>query len=845
MRARRLGLLTTFLVVAGLTLGFTPGDPVAAAAGAPGATGVASAVPAAESGARPNVVLITADDMRADDLDLMPRTQRLLAEAGVTFTDAVSNYPLCCPARATLLTGQYSHNNGVQGNEYPYGGHRKFYESGAELETLPVWLKRAGYNTGFVGKYLNYYGTEQPEQRSTGARYVPPGWDEWNASVGRVFRYYCVTLNQNGVLRRHRGTYQTDLYSRLSEDFVDEYAGAGEPFFLWTSHLAPHVGVTPRDDDYCSAGPGLPTPAAERHERMFAGMPLPGGPAINEADMSDKGSYMRHRSELDLERIARVHQGRLQALQSLDESVAGTVAALEAKGVLDDTLIIFASDNGWLLGEHRAEKKTLPYEESLRVPLLVRGPGLPSGVRRHQPVGLVDIPATVLEVAGASATKLQDGVSLTGPAGDPDRLARRVMPIEAGPAPAVQRRHNVVQPLWYYRGARSSQYSYIAWQMADGFEEEFYDLDEDPFQLESRHASGSAALMTVRAYSEELEGCAGPSCLAELPAGTEDGHPAPRRTGDTTAPRVRTLQAPTGWIRTARPKVRYRVTDPTDPVASLSHWCSHQAGRCDGTAALRLGGEGEHSWTVHVTDPAGNVGSRFGTVSVDLYRPRVRTRTTRDLVVPGPRARLPWRVTDSASGVAGVDFRRRVAGLAEPFSAWAYPARLQDRARPVRRTALPAGGGTVCVQTRARDVAGRETPWTGTLCRARALDAAGLVVADRPADGPAGWRTVARAGWFGGTATTTRTRGAMLKVPSAGGVSLVRVVALTGPGMGRLRVDAGGTVLRRIDLAGPQRGLRTFVLATPGRAGEVTATVVSADRPVTVDSVGVVRRPGR
>ncbi|HEU4515469.1 MAG TPA: sulfatase-like hydrolase/transferase [Nocardioidaceae bacterium] len=840
MRARRLGLLTTFLAVAGLTLGFAPGDPTASAAAS--STAGASVVPAgrAATASRPNVVLITADDMRVDDLEVMPRTKRLLAKAGVTFTDALSNYPLCCPARATLLTGQYSHNNGILGNEYPWGGHKKFYESGAELETLPVWLKRAGYSTGFVGKYLNYYGTEKPAQRSTGMRYVPPGWDEWNASVGKVFRYYCVTMNQNGLIRRHRGKYQTDLYSRIGEDFIEEYAGAGQPFFLWASHLAPHVGVTPAGDDYCSTGSGLPTPAAERHERMFAGMPLPSSPALNEADMGDKGSYMRDRRKVDLDRVAGVHQGRLQALQSLDESVARTISALAKKGVLDETLVVFASDNGWLLGEHRAEKKILPYEESLQVPLLMRGPGLPSGVRRHQPVGLVDVPPTILELAGATATKLQDGVSLTDLARDPDALARRVMPIEAGPVPHIQRQYNTVQPPWYYRGARSSRFSYIQWQMDTGTEEELYDLAEDPFQLDSRHATPSPELRAMRALSEELEGCAGAACVAELPAGTGDGSVTPRQTGDTAAPRLRDVEAPKGWILTGRPTVTYRATDPTDPARSLSHWCSHQARGCDGSATFRLDGEGEHSWTIHVTDRAGNVGSSYGTVSVDLYRPRVRTSAARFRVVDGGRTATPWRVRDSGSGIAGVDLRKRTAALGSPFSAWVRPARLQDRTRPIRRTALPAGGGTVCLEVRARDVAGRTTSWTGLLCRARALDAARLV-SERDTD----WRTAGRTGWFAGTATTTRVRGASLSVPSTGAVGVVRVVAATGPGAGKVRIDVGGRTIRRLDLDRARRGLQEFVLPAAGAAGAVTATVTSAGKPVSVDSVGVVRRPSR
>jgi hypothetical protein len=322
-----------------------------------------------------------------------------------------------------------------------------------------------------------------------------------------------------------------------------------------------------------------------------------------------------------------------------------------------------------------------------------------------------------------------------------------------------------------------------------------------------------------------------------MPADVEDGLPAPRRSGDTAAPRVRNVEAPSGWLRTTRPTVRYTATDPTDPAGKLSHWCSHQAIGCDGKATLRLPGEGVHDWTIHVTDRAGNIGSAYGRVSVDLYRPRVHLLGERNLVAEGGSVRLPWRVSDSASGVKSVDTRRRTAGLSGAFGAWEYPARLQKQRRPAQRTALPADNGTVCVQVRARDRAGRQMAWTGLLCRARAIDAASLATAPT-------WRTVKRVGWYAGTANVAKSRGAALTVPSTGGVSLVRVVAQTGPGMGRLRINVGRGVVARINLDRPERGRQEFVLPTGGRAGQVKATVTSAGRPVWVDSIGVVRRPG-
>jgi hypothetical protein len=215
----------------------------------------------------------------------------------------------------------------------------------------------------------------------------------------------------------------------------------------------------------------------------------------------------------------------------------------------------------------------------------------------------------------------------------------------------------------------------------------------------------------------------------------------------------------------------------------------------------------------------------------------VRLLGERNLVAEGRSVRLPWRVSDSASGIKSVDTRRRTAGLSGAFSPWEYPARLQKQRRPAQRTALPAANGTVCLQVRARDRAGRQLPWTGQLCRARAVDAAALATAPQ-------WRTVKRAGWYAGTATVAKKRGAALTVPSTGGVGLVRVVAQTGPGMGRLRINVGRGVVARINLDRPERGRQELVLPTGGRAGQVKATVTSAGRPVWVDSIGVVRRPG-
>jgi N-acetylglucosamine-6-sulfatase len=507
--------------------------PFSLPAGAVGGSGARTALAGAAD--RPNVVLITADDMRADDLVFMPRTQALLQRAGVQFTDAISPYPLCCPARASLLTGQYAHNHQVAGNEYPWGGNRRFVEVGGDEETLPVWLRRSGYTTAFLGKYLNYYGSMDGYQGTPGgAAYIPPGWNVWKGASQPVFNYDCVVVNENGRRVRHRA-YQTDLFADMTERLIPRLARGDRPFFIWQSQMAPHQDLSPpgRTCGTATSGPLRvvqgPPPAAPRHEGMFDGLPLPYVPSANEADMSDKATRVRA-APVDMSVQRRLYEGRAEALQALDEAVAGTVATLRAHGVLDETVIIFTSDNGWMFGEHRQTGKVVPYEESLRVPLLVRGPGFGAGQVRAQPVGIPDIPATVVELADASphvrlpvagdpGNTEMDGVSLSALAHDPGLLDERVIPIEAG----LQYGSDGLTPRWMYQGVRSPRHTYIAWQMRrrstqEDFpvEEEFYDRVVDPYQLDSTHRRSSADLDRLRTVYQELRDCVGVACVREV-----------------------------------------------------------------------------------------------------------------------------------------------------------------------------------------------------------------------------------------------------------------------------------------------------------------------------------------
>jgi N-acetylglucosamine-6-sulfatase len=319
--------------------------------------------------ARPNVLVIMTDDQTVESLRVMGNVKALLADQGTSFDSSFATFSLCCPSRATFLTGQYAHNHGVMGNAPPAGGYARLDGS----NTLPVWLQRAGYHTVHIGKYLNGY----PGPNRT---HVPPGWTEWYGSIDpSTYRFYNYTLNENGRLvtyGRDPASYQADVYSRKAVDAVRRLAPAAAPFFVSVAFLAPHSGGPPEPDD--PRGIGTPVPAP-RHRNRYAAEPLPQTPAFNEADVSDKPAGIRNRPALTGPQITSVtesYRQRLESLLAVDDAVAALVAALRETGELERTLIVFTSDNGFFHGEHRVPYgKVMVYEPSIRVPLIMRGPG--------------------------------------------------------------------------------------------------------------------------------------------------------------------------------------------------------------------------------------------------------------------------------------------------------------------------------------------------------------------------------------------------------------------------------------------------------------------------------------
>jgi arylsulfatase A-like enzyme len=505
-----------------------------------------------------NVVFILTDDQALHEMSALPTVRKRIGAKGATFSRAYAPYPLCCPARVTTLTGQYMHNHLVRGNGGQYGGWGNFVDQ--ESDALPVWLHDDGYYTVHIGKYLNGYANAVPFPPP-----VPPGWDEWYGKVsqGNLYYDYALIEDPDGAAGAVPATYksygsdeadyQTDVLRQKALDFIGGLTGAQTPFALnfWVN--APHAPFTP----------------APRHLGELGGKRLRKLPGFNEENIRDKPRWLRAQAgKLGIgtrKRIAAERRRRLEMLLSVDDAVAAILDALEAQGVLDETYVIFASDNGLFRGEHRiAGGKYLAYEPSAHVPLMIRGPGIPAGVTSNELVSLADITQTILQVAAGSSDPSLDGRSLLPYAQDPSRRTTRPILLEADTGPGrggggadpqaasatasvglagaagvknLDQEQGVPASVKMatangnnapaYRGLRTSRYAYVLY--ANG-QAELYDMKLDPGQL--RNVAHNPRYRKVRkrlfALLQDYVACDGAECRAQ--AGP-DPKPKPKRQG--------------------------------------------------------------------------------------------------------------------------------------------------------------------------------------------------------------------------------------------------------------------------------------------------------------------------
>jgi len=479
--------------------------------------------PVAQAKAPPNILFILTDDLDLEEIAYMPTLKSLLIDQGTSFSNYFVSVSLCCPSRSTTIRGQYSHNTGVETNGGGNGGFETAHRLGIESSTIATWLQGAGYRTGLFGKYLNGY------PNTAGNTYIPPGWTEWSSAVkGNPYSEYNYTLNTDGTLITYTHKpkdYGTTVYTGEVKGFIQQSVQEKKPFFAYMAVYAPHQPATPAPGD----------------DNKFPDAKAPRTPNYNEADVSDKPAYIR---DLPLmkpavqQRVDTLYRKRIQSLQAVDRAIETLYNTLKSDGQLDNTYIIFTSDNGFHLGNHRmpAGKQTA-YEEDIHLPFVVRGPGVAAGKIALQMAGNIDLAPTMAAMAGVTPPDFVDGRSLLpvllGHGPSTWRSAYLVEHFNPAPAPATQAGPNPetqepndpdqlpegqygdsiqatatpvpsnlptrVHQIPDFHGIRGNGYVYV--EYATG-EKEFYNLTNDRYELHNLASKLDPA--TRKALSDRL-----------------------------------------------------------------------------------------------------------------------------------------------------------------------------------------------------------------------------------------------------------------------------------------------------------------------------------------------------
>jgi N-acetylglucosamine-6-sulfatase len=446
---------------------------------------VIGSVRAAAAAERPNIVFVLTDDLDSNSMKYLDGLRHTMGQHGTTFQRAYVSDSVCAPSRATILRGQYPHNHNIKGNVPPEGGYDKFKSTGKDQSTVATWLNKAGYQTKFIGKYLNGYNE----------KYIPPGWDEWFGWLGE---YSHKKVNDDGKVLNVKGN-DTDLFADESVDYIRRASKHRNPFFLSVWTRAPHQ-------------PAIPAP---RYENRFQNTALPRPPSFNEANVSDKPRFIRHTPRLSDKKISkmrRLNRGRLASMLSVEDLLKRVVGTLKNTGELNNTYIFFTSDNGYHLGQHRmTQGKRTAYEEDIRVPLMVRGPGIPANrVLKHQVLNN-DLAPTFAKLAGVKPPASVDGKSM-------------VPLLDASPPSVSSWRTGILTENWQtegvggaseaptYKALRTKKYLWVKY--VNG-ERELYDMRKDPNQLHSLNPKKNRRL--VRSLNKQLDrlgNCHGRKCRA-------------------------------------------------------------------------------------------------------------------------------------------------------------------------------------------------------------------------------------------------------------------------------------------------------------------------------------------
>ena len=480
------------------------------------------------AGEQPNIVFVYVDDQELASFkrEYMPHTFKDVVDPGTNFTNFYDATPLCCPARAGVLTGQYGHNNGVLSNKPGYGALSE------KDNDLPVWMQRAGYNTAIVGKFLNGYEDAVDDKND-----VAPGWDLWSVEIGNGRGYYNFKLAVNGKKRKEQydGQYLTNVLNQRAVEDVHKLSGKDDPFFLWVTQSAPHVENIHANSGGPCGGESVPPP---RDVGRFAGIQLPRRPGVFEKDVSDKPEIVSQQPAIGPARrqvIRHRYECRVETLPALDRGVNQMIQALRQEGELDNTIFVYSSDNGTFQGQHRLPGgKGLAYDEAAHLPLAIRVPPkfLPTGQAPptvDDMAANIDLAPTFLDWAGGPSCpvtgdcRVMDGRSwlplLEGRQGDypPNRPIVTELDLKkdsVAPGRGIS---------CAYEGVRNERYLYVRHTSLPDLQTgaceptdvaELYDHAADPFELDNLvSTSDSARDATVEKrlsdLTTELEDCSG------------------------------------------------------------------------------------------------------------------------------------------------------------------------------------------------------------------------------------------------------------------------------------------------------------------------------------------------
>jgi N-acetylglucosamine-6-sulfatase len=468
-------------------------------------TAQASAAATTRGQGRPNIVVVMADDMRADELQYLPAVRRL-QRSGVTFGRALSADSLCCPARATLLTGKLAHNHLTIGNDRrTHGGYAVFAEHNDIEDLLPQWLDDHDYNTAWIGKYLNGVGQAHD--------FTQPDWTYFAPAVTGVYDYRSSGFSING-------SYQTDtryreVYTRgLLRSRIRDWAGQQQPFFVLYSALAPHKSRTSTTDHWSA-------PVVQRIHDDFDADRLVVRPSVGETDVSDKPSWLQAYVARLGPRTYPTHfeKQRVESLLSVNDTVHDLIETLRQQGALRRTVVVFTSDNGFLLHEHDLGDKNKAYDESVHIPLVIRGPGFRGGGLVTQTVSLADLTATIRRIAGVTGAHGADGLPLQNVVVDPASFDTRPIEIEGSTEQYPSSKTLATDSIGrFYTGAVWGPYSLVSYQTGDW---EFYDRTQDPWQLENSYTDhpppGSPQALLQEWYAAHVD-CVEASCNDRIPS---------------------------------------------------------------------------------------------------------------------------------------------------------------------------------------------------------------------------------------------------------------------------------------------------------------------------------------